>query len=65
VILITHNPHHAHLVGDRFTILSRGRSLGTFAKGEISLEELVQRMAGGEELADLAHELERAGAARG
>jgi len=57
VILITHNPHHACLVGDRFTILSRGRSQGTFAKDEISREELVQKMAGGQELAELSHEL--------
>lgn len=57
VILITHNPHHAHLVGDRFTILNRGRSQGTFAKDEISREELIHRMSGGDELADLAHEL--------
>jgi simple sugar transport system ATP-binding protein len=57
VILVTHNPHHAHMVGDRFTILSRGRSQGTFTKAEISREELVQRMAGGQELTELAHEL--------
>lgn len=57
VILVTHNPHHAHMVGDRFTILNRGRSQGTFTKEEISRDELVQRMAGGQELADLAHEL--------
>jgi simple sugar transport system ATP-binding protein len=57
VILVTHNPHHAHMVGDRFTILSRGRCQGTFAKGEISREELVRQMAGGEELEALAHEL--------
>ena len=57
VILITHNPHHAHLVGDRFTILSRGRSQGTFAKDQISREELVQRMAGGQDLTELAHEI--------
>ena len=29
VILVTHNPHHAWLIGDRFTILNRGRSQGT------------------------------------
>ena len=28
VIFITHNPHHAYLVGDRFLLLKRGRSLG-------------------------------------
>lgn len=59
VILITHNPHHAYLVGDRFTILSRGRSRGTFTKDEISCDELTRKMAGGQELAALAHELGR------
>ena len=32
VIFITHNPHHAYPVGDRFLLLNRGRSLGDFAK---------------------------------
>jgi len=32
VIFITHNVHHAYPVGDKFTLLNRGRSLGTFAK---------------------------------
>ncbi|MEZ0067737.1 ABC-type sugar transport system ATPase subunit [Streptacidiphilus sp. MAP12-20] len=41
VVLITHNPHHAYLVGNRFLLLKRGR------------------MAGGEELAELRHELDR------
>ncbi|HVK64063.1 MAG TPA: ATP-binding cassette domain-containing protein [Polyangium sp.] len=57
VILITHNPHHAHMVGDRFTILNRGRCEGTFAKADITRDELVRRMAGGEELEQLQHEL--------
>ena len=61
VILVTHNPHHAHLVGDRFTILSRGRCQGTFSKAEISRDELVRQMAGGEELEALTHELGEAG----
>jgi simple sugar transport system ATP-binding protein len=63
VILITHNPHHAYLVGDKFTILSRGHNEGTFAKSEISLDELVQRMAGGLELVELSHELGNAASA--
>ncbi|HEV8163975.1 MAG TPA: ATP-binding cassette domain-containing protein [Actinomycetota bacterium] len=58
VIFITHNPHHAYPVGDRFTILNRGRSYGTFTKAELSREELVQMMAGGRELEELGHELE-------
>jgi len=58
VIFITHNPHHAYPVGDRFVILNRGRTLGTYAKGEIDQQELVRLMAGGRELAELEHELE-------
>ncbi|MCW2756652.1 MAG: sugar transporter ATP-binding protein [Nocardioidaceae bacterium] len=59
VILITHNPHHAYPVGDRFMLLRRGRSMGDFAKGELTLDELVQMMAGGTELEQLSHELSR------
>lgn len=58
VIFITHNPHHAWPVGDRFMILNRGRSLGNFAKSEISRDELVSLMAGGTELEQLQHEIE-------
>jgi simple sugar transport system ATP-binding protein len=58
VIFITHNPHHAYPVGDRFVILNRGRSLGDFAKSEIDQQELVRLMAGGRELAELEHELD-------
>lgn len=58
IIFITHNPHHAWPVGDRFMILNRGRSLGNFAKDEITREELVTLMAGGAELEELTHELE-------
>ena len=57
VIFITHNPHHAYPIGDRFTLLNRGRSMGTFAKSDITREEVVAMMAGGEELDELSHEL--------
>src|SRR5215469_3035640 len=57
VIFITHNPHHAYPIGDRFTLLNRGRSLGTYTKEEISREELTAMMAGGSELDALSHEL--------
>jgi simple sugar transport system ATP-binding protein len=59
VVLITHNPHHAYPVGDRFLVLNRGRSLGSFAKTDVSRDELTRLMAGGAELDQLAHELER------
>ena len=58
VIFITHNPHHAYPVGDRFVILNRGQSLGEYAKPELDRQELVRLMAGGRELAELEHELE-------
>jgi simple sugar transport system ATP-binding protein len=57
VIFITHNPHHAYPIGDHFTVLNRGTSYGTFAKSEISREELTGMMAGGEALEELSHEL--------
>ncbi|MFN8192524.1 MAG: ATP-binding cassette domain-containing protein [Nocardioidaceae bacterium] len=59
VILITHNPHHAYPVGDRFMLLRRGRSMGDYTKDELSLDELVAMMAGGAELEALSHELQR------
>jgi simple sugar transport system ATP-binding protein len=58
VIFITHNPHHAYPVGDRFVILKRGQSLGNFAKSEITRDELTALMAGGAELEALSHEIE-------
>jgi simple sugar transport system ATP-binding protein len=60
VIFITHNPHHAFPVGDRFLILNRGQSLGNFGKDEISQDELTGLMAGGSELRELQHELTQA-----
>ncbi|MFL6140920.1 MAG: ATP-binding cassette domain-containing protein [Labedaea sp.] len=57
VVLITHNPHHAYPVGDRFLLLKRGRALGCFAKADITLAELTRQMAGGAELEALEHEL--------
>jgi simple sugar transport system ATP-binding protein len=63
VIFITHNPHHAYPVGDRFLLLKRGRSIGYFGKDEITRDELTALMAGGAELEELSHELERAGGA--
>lgn len=53
VVFITHNVRHALAVGDRFTVLNRGKTYGTAARGEISPEELQDMMAGGQELASL------------
>jgi simple sugar transport system ATP-binding protein len=61
VIFITHNPHHAYPVADRFLLLKRGRSIGYYEKGQVTREELTGLMAGGSELEELSHELESAG----
>ncbi|NOZ33286.1 MAG: sugar ABC transporter ATP-binding protein, partial [Alphaproteobacteria bacterium] len=53
VVLITHNVRHAMAVGDRFTVLNRGKTLGTAKRGEIKPEELQDMMAGGQEMAQL------------
>ena len=59
VIFITHNPHHAYPVGDRFVLLNRGKLMGSYTKSETSLDELTKMMAGGDELERLSKELEK------
>ncbi|MBA0052142.1 sugar ABC transporter ATP-binding protein [Streptomyces sp. AJS327] len=61
VVLITHNPHHAYLVGDHFVLLKRGAMAGSHARADITLEELTREMAGGSELEQLSHELTGSG----
>ncbi len=53
VVFITHNVRHAMAVGDQFTVLNRGKTLGTAKRGEVTPEELQDLMAGGQELATL------------
>ncbi|WEV77322.1 ATP-binding cassette domain-containing protein [Janibacter cremeus] len=57
VVFITHNPHHAYLVGNRFIVLKLGRLTLDNHREEISLGELTAEMAGGQELAEIEHEL--------
>ena len=57
MIFITHNVRHAYAVGDRFTVLNRGKTLGTFSKSEIQLDRLQTMMAGDKELQELSDEL--------
>ncbi|MFT6290642.1 MAG: simple sugar transport system ATP-binding protein [Candidatus Aldehydirespiratoraceae bacterium] len=61
VIFITHNPRHAYPVGNRFLILNRGKSMGSFHKDEIDVNDLTQLMSGGAELEALEHELQSSG----
>jgi simple sugar transport system ATP-binding protein len=63
VIFITHNVHHAYPIGDSFTLLNRGQSMGTFCKDELSKETLLDMMAGGSEIQSLVAELEGRAAA--
>ena len=53
VVFITHNVRHAMAVGDRYTVLNRGTTLGTAKRGDITPEELQNMMAGGQEMAKL------------
>ncbi|MGI5430049.1 ATP-binding cassette domain-containing protein [Streptomyces sp. CA-179760] len=57
VIFITHNPHHAYMVGDHFSVLRLGTMELSASRSDVSLEELTNHMAGGAELASLKHEL--------
>ena len=59
VIFITHNPHHAYLVGDHFILLNLGRAVLDAPRSAVTLEELTLQMAGGGELDALEHELGR------
>jgi len=59
VIFITHNPYHAFPVGDRFVLLRRGELMTSLEKSETNLEELTRLMAGGTELQELTHELQK------
>jgi len=58
VIFITHNVQHALPIGDSFTILTRGRSGGSFRRGELDAANLHRLMGGGEELEELQADLE-------
>jgi simple sugar transport system ATP-binding protein len=58
VVFITHNPHHAYLVGNHFVILKLGRVVLDAHRDELTLDQLTAEMAGGQELAELSHELQ-------
>ena len=59
VVFITHNPHHAYLVGNHFIILKLGQAVLDKHRSEVTLDELTRQMAGGDELTELSHELQR------
>ncbi|GAA4936630.1 ATP-binding cassette domain-containing protein [Actinoplanes utahensis] len=59
VVLVTHNPHHAHLVGDHFVVLKLGATVLDARRGAVTLDQLTAQMSGGDELTELARELRR------
>ena len=61
VIFITHNPHHAFLVGDHFMVLARGEVDLDKPRSELTLDRLMFHMAGGRGLSTLQHEIQGRG----
>jgi simple sugar transport system ATP-binding protein len=57
IIFISHNVHHALAVGDRFTVLNHGQTIGTYGRGAIEMDELQKLMAGGRTWKELSLEL--------
>jgi simple sugar transport system ATP-binding protein len=57
VIFITHNAHHAMSIGDKFVVLIHGQVAAEFRRGQKTREEVLELMAGGEELENLELEL--------
>jgi simple sugar transport system ATP-binding protein len=50
IVFITHNVHHAWMIGDSFEILKRGSVSQTFARADLTKDKLLTEMAGGEDL---------------
>ena len=57
VVFITHNVRHAMAVGDRFTVLNRGKTFGTSTADKITASELQDLMAGGQDMVELESSL--------
>ncbi len=49
VIFITHNLYHVYPVSDRIVVLDHGRSVGDFAQGAVSIDDLVTLITLGRE----------------
>ena len=53
IVFITHNVHHAYLIGDTFEIMQRGRASRAVQKTQISKSDLLAEMAGAFGIEDL------------
>jgi simple sugar transport system ATP-binding protein len=58
VLFITHNATHALTIGDTFTVLIHGKVADAWSRGERAREDVLNLMAGGEELAELEANLD-------
>lgn len=59
IVFITHNARHAMAVGDEFCVLIQGEVAADFKRGEKTREEVLNLMAGGEDMAALEEDLEQ------
>lgn len=59
IIFITHNVQHATLVGDTFSVLNRGTTLGFYQKSDITADQLYNKMAGDREMTDLTSDIQK------
>ena len=57
IVFITHNARHAMSVGDDFCVLIHGEIAARFKRGEKSRDEVLNLMAGGEDMAELEEDL--------
>ncbi len=57
IVFITHNARHAMTVGDNFCVLIQGRVAASFARGAKTREEVLNLMAGGEDISELEQSL--------
>lgn len=57
VVFITHNVNHAMTIGDDYVVLIHGRVAASFKRGERSRDEILNLMAGGEQMEELEQKL--------
>ena len=46
VVIVAHNIYQIYPIVDRFYLLSRGRELGQFKKGQVTPEEIIEILVG-------------------
>jgi simple sugar transport system ATP-binding protein len=64
VLLVTHSPQYAHLVGDRFLLMAQGQLAGSLTREDVTVDDLTRLVAGGDELSQLEETLRARSAPR-